>query len=143
MFYIWRYRIPPSIEPIEIEVITDSGMKDVLSMHDGPVLLNFYASWCGPCMREIPDLNNANAEGLFTVIGVTDDTQEIIKNTRNRFKVQYPLYKLDKPLKEYGVYTIPTTYLISAEGEILESYTDPRDWDSDTFLNKAKAQLSK
>ena len=141
-FYIWRYRIPPTIEPLGIKVQTEQGLIEVTELHKGPILLNFYASWCGPCMREIPDLNNAHQKGLFTVVGVTDDPPEILTRTIERYGIEYPAYQLESKLKDYGVYTIPTTYLIDENGVMIESMTDPRDWDSEEFLNKVELWLS-
>lgn len=142
-FYVWRYRIPPTIEPLGIRVQTENGLVEVTDLHEGPILLNFYASWCGPCMREIPDLNNAHQKGLFTVVGVTDDDPAILAKTIERYGIEYPAYRLESSIKDYGVYTIPTTYLINEKGEVVESMTDPRDWDSEEFMNKAASWLSK
>ena len=115
---------------------------EVTELHEGPILLNFYASWCGPCMQEIPDLNKAHQIGLFTVVGVTDDTPDILARTIDRYGIAYPAYQLESKLKDYGVYTIPTTYLIDNNGVVVESMTDPRDWDSEEFMNKVKTWLS-
>ena len=141
-FYYWRYKVPPNMDSAQINVKENEQVQSVIELHDGPMLINFYASWCGPCMREMPSLQKAHDEGLFTVICVTDDNPELIEQVRNKFDLTFPMYQLDNSLKSYGIYTIPTTYLLNEEGEIVASMTDPREWDSEDFMNKAKDWLS-
>lgn len=141
-FYYWRYRVPPGIEPIDIKVQTAQGLQSLIELHDGPLLINFYASWCGPCRREMPDLIAANDQGLFSVIGVTDDDLNRIQWIRDEYQIDFPLYQLENDLRDYGVYTIPTTYLIDQNGHVVASMTDPQEWNSEEFLNKVKLWLS-
>lgn len=142
-FYVWRYRIPPSIEFPEVNVQTQNGLQPLESLAEGPVLINFYASWCGPCMNEMPSLNQAHRSGVFTVIAVTDDTPDRIAKVREHYKLDFPLYQLENSLKDYGVYTIPTSYLLNENGNVVASMTNPENWHSDEFLNKARTWLSK
>lgn len=142
-FYVWRYRIPPSIEFPEVKVQTSEGLRSLHELAEGPVLINFYASWCGPCMNEMPSLNQAHNSGVFKVIGVTDDTPDRIAKVSEHFNLDFPLYELEKSLKDYGVYTIPTSYLLDENGDVVASMTNPEKWHSDEFLNKARTWLSK
>ncbi|WP_306642653.1 TlpA family protein disulfide reductase [Sanyastnella coralliicola] len=141
-FYYWRYKVPPSMDTAQINVKVSEQVKSVIELHDGPILVNFYASWCGPCMREMPSLQKAHDKGLFTVVCVTDDNPQLIEQVRNKFDLTFPMYQLDNSLKSYSIYTIPTTYLLNEDGEVVASMTDPREWDSEDFMNKAKDWLS-
>lgn len=133
----WYYRVPPTIESAELKVETSSGIRALTELEKGALLVNFYASWCGPCMQEIPALMRANALGNFKVVGVTDDAPSAIAKLAQRYSVNYPLYRLDRTMKDYGVHSIPTTYLINAQGEVVLSINGVREWDSPDFQKTA------
>lgn len=144
IFYFWRYKVPPSIDYSEIRVELEDGRLTALSdLHDGPLLVNFYASWCGPCMSEMQSLQRAHEQGRFTVIGLTDDPIEKVEAVRAHYKLSFPLHRLSGSLKDQGIYSIPTTYLLGSDGEVLESMIGPQEWDSEEFMNKAALRLSK
>ena len=88
------------------------------------VLLNFWATWCGPCKLEIPEFIRAYAEHKnkgFAVLGVSiDDTAEQLKAFAAEFKVNYPMLLNDEKLEEaYGpIYGVPVSIFIGRDGSI-------------------------
>ena len=90
-----------------------------------PVVLNFFASWCGPCIREMPALQ-AMAEryrGRVHFVGVTfNDRREAAKDVLERTGVDYPAaFDASSDLAvDYAVRVMPTTYFISADGHLVE-----------------------
>jgi thiol-disulfide isomerase/thioredoxin len=92
------------------------------------VLLNFWASWCGPCLEEMPRFSAwqraYGAEGL-QIIGVSmDDDVKPVKRLMARSPAAYPIVMGDAKLGTLfgGVLGLPLTYLIDPRGLIVERF---------------------
>ena len=90
-----------------------------------PIVLNFWASWCGPCKMEMPDFNEKylelGEEVQFLMINMTDGSREtveiaseFIKESGYSFPVFYDT-KMDAA-NTYGAYSLPMTFFIDAQG---------------------------
>jgi peroxiredoxin len=92
------------------------------------ILLNFWATWCGPCKVEIPEFVRAYTEHKnkgFVVLGVSiDDTPEQLKEFASQWKVNYPMLLNDEKLEQaYGpIYGVPVSIFIGRDGSICRKH---------------------
>jgi len=91
------------------------------------VILNFWASWCGPCKREVPDFvllqSQYGASGL-QIIGIALDEEKPVRSYANSVGINYPvLFGNDDVSRAYGgVEAIPTTFIIDRDGAIIHRF---------------------
>ena len=90
-----------------------------------PVVLNFWASWCGPCKMEMPDFNEKYQELgediQFLMVNMTDGDRETVEIASEFVAGQgysFPVFydTAQHAAMVYGVYSLPTTFFIDAEG---------------------------
>jgi cytochrome c biogenesis protein CcmG/thiol:disulfide interchange protein DsbE len=90
-----------------------------------PVVLNFFASWCGPCIRELPALQamSERYKGRVAFVGITfNDRREAAKGVLDRSGVTYPAAfdPSSDVAVDYAVRVMPTTFFIGADGNLVE-----------------------
>lgn len=104
---------------------------DLESLRGRPVLLTFWASWCGPCRQELPELQRLavelKAENLALVTVNMDQTPAQGMQFLERYGIDIPVYLMSrKDLTMLGVQSLPTSVLIDRKGrpaQIYEGYS--------------------
>ncbi len=92
------------------------------SLQGQPVVLNFWASWCGPCRAEMPDLVRFSRDyPNVQMLGVAVDSGNAsqMASSAKRFGITWPVAPATSQLKrDYGVSVLPTTIVIDHDGQL-------------------------
>ena len=86
------------------------------------VYLDFWGSWCGPCIKELPNLKAlaaAFSEDQLRVVGLAEDREKSLRAFLEKQPLPYPNALAPQAVRAYGITSFPTTFLISPNGVIL------------------------
>ncbi|CAN8139246.1 cytochrome c biogenesis protein CcmG, thiol:disulfide interchange protein DsbE [uncultured Thiomicrorhabdus sp.] len=113
---------------------TEGRMVDLQAMQGKVVLVNFWASWCPPCVHEMPSMAmlKQSLEGKpFDILAVNlGESKEAIAEFEKTFTLNFPIL-LDpqgQAVKDWQVFAYPSSYLIDAQGQIRYALFGGTDW---------------
>ncbi len=139
--YVEAGTVAPEFRLADLE----SGEPVPLSSYRGRVvLLNFWATWCKPCEDEMPSMEalyRSLAGQAFELVAVSvDDDVELVRAFRSRHGLSFPI--LLDPARAaadaYQTFRFPETFLIDAEGRVIQRYVGPRDWSGPEYANRIR-----
>jgi peroxiredoxin len=118
----------------------DGGTWRTMDHRGQVVLVNYWATWCGPCWEETPGLIRLSREmeqkGLAVVgIAIDEGGREKVQKFVDQFRVPYPVVMPERLSQvEYGLEGVPTTILLDKQGRVAKTYVGAvqrRDFETD------------
>ncbi len=142
-----RPRKPVSAKVFENE---DGAKITIADFRGRVVLLNFWATWCAPCRRELPSLDRLERDlggADFTVVAISVDRagREKAQAFMDEVGVENLALYLDKANRlgrSLGATGLPTTVLVDAKGYVVGRLIGPAEWDSDAAVALIEAVIA-
>lgn len=103
------------------------------------IFINFWATWCPPCIAEMPSMQKLYDayKNKVVFLFVTTDAFEKSEKFLIKEKLNLPIYQsITKPPLEMASATIPATYLVDKQGNVVLAKIGTADWNSDSFREK-------
>lgn len=132
-FYFYhRTHTAPSIHIQQLEVSDLNEQPfDWNSVKGTKTLVCFGASWCVDCRKELQSLKKLSQNELqsIQIIVISDESYDKIKSYRQKFDYPFLFLKLQKAFSEYGIYSIPTNYLLNKNLQVVKEKTGDFNWE--------------
>ncbi|MGN1400621.1 MAG: peroxiredoxin family protein [Bacillus sp. (in: firmicutes)] len=117
----------------DFELVNMEGQTVALSDYKGKkVMVNFWATWCGPCRDEMPAMEKyaAESEEDVVILAINTDPENDVAGFAEGVGITFPvlLDENDKALKKYSVKAMPTTYFIDEKGIIANKHIGEMDY---------------
>jgi len=114
---------------------------DLSVYKNAKVIISYWATWCRPCIEEMPSLKRAEEileDYGYTFLLVSDETISKISKFKNERNFDFNFLKSNKSFETLGVYFMPTTYIFDENGKIIETILGAIEWDSEEMITKLK-----
>ena len=140
--YLQSYQGNPKPPPLHLETL-DGNEINLKQLKNQVVLVNFWATWCPPCVHEMPSMQRLSEKMLgdpFVILGVNiaEPKPIVEKFLQSKVHVDFPvlLDKDGKVMRQWNVMAFPTTFVIDKHGNIRYALFGSIDWDTPEIMNK-------
>ena len=144
LYFFNKYKVAPKIEIGKLEVVDSTGNRfDIQSLKGKKVIVSFYASWCGDCLKELKEINSIKNEKLsdVTVLAITDESLDKMVSFSERKEYPFTFLKLSETFNDLKIYSIPTVYLLNTNGEVVYEHIGYVNWTDESTLNHLKTLM--
>ncbi|HET6990974.1 MAG TPA: TlpA disulfide reductase family protein [Bacteroidia bacterium] len=142
VYLIEKYRVAPNIRFADLK-LTDTELKPVhLSDYKGKVIfLNFWETWCGPCVQELPTIEKARQQidsTQMVFITISEENPAKISAFKSTHDYHFQYFISPESFSDLGINTYPTTYIIDKEGKIALTKIGGVDWSAPEIIAQMK-----
>jgi len=138
---------PKKLSTYQWQLVDATGKSVSLEAYKGKIIfINFWATSCPPCIAEMPSFQNlyADYQDKIIFLFVTTDSFEKANTFMNKENLTLPVYQsITNPPLEMESSTIPATFLIDKQGNIVLAKIGIANWNSDSFRRKLDQLLKK
>ncbi|MGB1114476.1 MAG: TlpA family protein disulfide reductase [Flavobacteriaceae bacterium] len=114
---------------------------DITQYKGKRIVLNYWATWCGPCIKEMPALKITEdllENHNYAFLLVSDETISKISDFKMNKKFDFNYLKSVKSIETLGIYSLPTSYIFDENGKKIETIVGTISWDSEEIIEKLK-----
>ncbi|MDG2372146.1 MAG: TlpA disulfide reductase family protein [Flavobacteriaceae bacterium] len=115
---------------------------DLTSYKGKKIIINYWATWCSPCIKEMPGIKRAQEilkNYNYTFLLVSDEKVSKISKFKNDTKYNFNFLKSLRSNETLGIYSLPTSYIFNEKGIKIETLVGTIIWDSEQMIKKLKA----
>ncbi|MET2984749.1 TlpA family protein disulfide reductase [Aureibaculum conchae] len=106
------------------------------------VLLNFWATWCLPCLEEMPSMEKAQqvlASENYVFLFATTDKLNKINSFKEKHNYPFQFLRYQESLDKLNIHALPVTFVYNTEGKLVKRIDGATEWDAEEMLNLLRA----
>ncbi len=132
------------LESIQLKTLfidLNNNPVDLIQYKGKRIVLNYWATWCGPCIKEMPGLKRAEKilqDHNYIFLLVSDEKIKKVSEFKNNKSFDFNFLKSTKSIETHGVYSLPTSYIFDENGKKIETIVGTITWDSKQIIEKLK-----
>ena len=123
-----RFYRDPKPAPVFTATDLDGRQISMASLHGKVVIVNFWATWCGPCRAEIPDLValQQKYKDTLQVIGISEDEAgvDVVRRFAAEHRINYPIVMMTPEIEKLfpGIGALPTSFIVDRESRVVQKH---------------------
>ncbi|MGW8121410.1 TlpA family protein disulfide reductase [Roseivirga echinicomitans] len=133
----------PFFDKLELKTMEGKALT-VADLEGKMAFVNVWATWCGPCLKEMPSIERAKAKlenEAYVFIAVSDEEHEKIINFIAENDYTFDFAKLGLGLDALSIYSLPASYIIDGKGNLVYEHMGAKEWDSPENISLFKSHL--